>query len=210
MKIRSNALGTLAFTIFFTGALIFISGCKNGSSEEEDARKKKEQANRELVINFFEQALNQKNEAWCDNIMVEEVVFHRAKHKGDRKGLDHFKEYIVLNKEQFPDLHFFVEDIITEDGKVVARFHASGIHNNSGAEIETDGIRIFKIENGKIVEIWEQIDDVAVLSNSPDLGLMAQPEEGEPEPEYSFYTGYDLTSVDKPDLNFKSTQELSK
>jgi len=210
MKLRSNEPGTLAFTIILISALFLISACKDGSSEKDDALAKKEQANRELVINFFEQALNQKNTAWCDHVVAGEVVFHRAKHKGDRKGLDHFKEYIVLNTEQFPDLRFAVEDIITEGDKVVARFQASGTHKDSGSVVETNGIRIFKIVNGKIFEIWEQIDDVAVLSNIPELGLMAEPEEGEPEPEYSFYTGYDLTSVDKPDLNFKSTQELSK
>ena len=210
MKSLSTKLSTLVFTIIFMIALFLVSGCCSDAAEKDDTCAKEEQANREIVLQFFDEALNQKNVALCDVIIDKEVVFHRAKHKGDRKGLDHFKEYIVLNKEQFPDLKFVIEDIITEGDKVVARFHASGTHNSSGANIESAGIRIFKIVDGKIVEIWEQIDDVAVLSNIPELGLMAAPAEGEPAPEYSFYTGYDLTSVDQPDLNFKPSMELSK
>jgi predicted ester cyclase len=58
-----------------------------------------------------------------------------------------------------------VEDLIAEDDKVVARCSVRGKHEGeflgraaTGAPVGFTGIAIVRIENGKIVEAWNNFD----------------------------------------------------
>jgi predicted ester cyclase len=62
-----------------------------------------------------------------------------------------------------------VEDLIGEEDKVVARLTATGTHTGKLGPIEPtgrkatwSGIRIFRMEAGKIAEHWAIWDDVSL------------------------------------------------
>ena len=66
----------------------------------------------------------------------------------------------------FPDFHFRIEDTIVQGNKVVLRIPFSGTHLGKfwGVEpthrkIEVSETLIFRIENGKIAEMWEDYDE---------------------------------------------------
>ena len=64
----------------------------------------------------------------------------------------------------FPDLHTTIEDIITEDDKMVIRLTARGTQreefmgNPAGAEVVMSEIHILRIANGKAVEHWGEVN----------------------------------------------------
>lgn len=65
----------------------------------------------------------------------------------------------------FPDLTHIIEEIIAIGDRVIVRTIAHGTHLGehegipvTGNKIRFSTIRIFKIENGKIVKVWEETD----------------------------------------------------
>ncbi len=81
----------------------------------------------------------------------------------------------------FPDRTSSIEDIIAEEDKVVVRYVHRTIYKEgievftaTGNEIEMNGINIFRIENGRIVEDWHSPDR---LSFFQQLGMELKPKE---------------------------------
>jgi len=84
--------------------------------------------------------------------------------------------------DAFPDLERPVEDLVAEGDRVVARWTSSGTHKGdfqgippTGKHVETSGITIFRIENGKIVEEWSESDVLGMLQQ---LGAIPSPGKG--------------------------------
>ncbi|GAC1363046.1 MAG: ester cyclase [Ktedonobacteraceae bacterium] len=72
----------------------------------------------------------------------------------------------------FPDSHFIVDDLVTEDDKIVIRHHLQGTHQGAfqgidptGKQVNVSAIGILRITNGRIAETW---------LNADFLGLMQQ------------------------------------
>jgi C-1 hydroxylase len=69
----------------------------------------------------------------------------------------------------FPDYRFELLDLIAEGDKVVARMPFTGTHSGpvldlppSGREVSVSEIVIFRIVGGKIVEAWEEYDEIGL------------------------------------------------
>lgn len=84
-----------------------------------------------------------------------------------------------INWQQVPDLLWKIEEIIAEGNLVVGRFTAMGTPKEewfgvppSGKKFESGGIFILKIENGKIIEQWEDYD---LLGTMTQLGMELKP-----------------------------------
>jgi steroid delta-isomerase-like uncharacterized protein len=67
--------------------------------------------------------------------------------------------------EAFPDAVYSIEDLIAAGDKVIVRFVLRGSHEGefmgippTGKKVEVGGMAIMRIENGKIVECWEDAD----------------------------------------------------
>lgn len=67
--------------------------------------------------------------------------------------------------EAFPDSHYSVEDLIAENDRVVLRVTTRGTHRKefygiapTNRKVEFTGIVIYRIQDGKIVECWDEID----------------------------------------------------
>ena len=72
-------------------------------------------------------------------------------------------------RDAFPDLRFEVDITIAEDGFIVARWTASGAHAGHCGDVKPTGrtatfsdVNIFRFANGKVVEIWNQRDDLGL------------------------------------------------
>jgi predicted ester cyclase len=70
----------------------------------------------------------------------------------------------------FPDWHRTIEDIIAEGDKVVIRFTFRATHKGeyqgvpaTGKQVKETGILIFRIASGKIVEVWEEADELGFM-----------------------------------------------
>lgn len=91
-------------------------------------------------------------------------------------GIDMHRMWGAATFDAFPDLKRPIEDLIAEGDKVVARWTSTGTHEGeyngipaTGKFVQTSGITIFRLENGKIVEEWSESDMVGMLQQ---LGAM--------------------------------------
>jgi steroid delta-isomerase-like uncharacterized protein len=70
----------------------------------------------------------------------------------------------------FPDWHGTVDDIIVEGDKVVNRWTGHGTHQAdlmglpaTGKTVTLNGITIFRVAHGKVVEEWTQADQFSLM-----------------------------------------------
>jgi len=109
-----------------------------------------------------------------DEFYPPDVVWHNPEQ--DLHGIEEAKQFASTYFEAFPDTSFSVEDMIAEGDKVVSRFTVRGTHQGeteefgppTGRRVEQEGITIHRIEGGKIVEEWNQYDNLSILQQ---LGL---------------------------------------
>ncbi len=80
---------------------------------------------------------------------------------------DHLSEFMGSIHHAHPDLRYKVEDIIAEGNKVVTRWLAVGTHKRAfqgvlptQQRVHFGGITISRIKNRKIVEDWEEVDQL--------------------------------------------------
>jgi steroid delta-isomerase-like uncharacterized protein len=109
-----------------------------------------------------------------DEVYAPDVVWHQP--EGDIQGLEEAEQFVAMITTAFPDMSVTVEDVIAEGEKVVTRVRFRGTHQGetedfgppTGKQIEQEGITIHRIEDGKIVEEWNQYDNLSILQQ---LGL---------------------------------------
>jgi steroid delta-isomerase-like uncharacterized protein len=132
--------------------------------------------NKELVRRYLSADANEvrKDEATGkDDYHAPEFKVHSA--MGDMT----LKEYLQLMgtlASAFPDFKYTVDDIIAEGDKVVGRYHFTGTHKGAyqgmpptGKKVKTEGVGIFKIGGGKLVEAWFATDTMGMMQQ---LGAM--------------------------------------
>jgi steroid delta-isomerase-like uncharacterized protein len=89
------------------------------------------------------------------------------------RGRKALKWHVANLRAAFPDLRLVIEDMVAEDDKVVTRWSLTGTHEGAlpalrirptGEEVTLTGISIFRIEDSKIVEIWQEGDYLGLLN----------------------------------------------
>jgi predicted ester cyclase len=77
------------------------------------------------------------------------------------------------------DLRVTIEDLVAEDDKVGVRRSYEGTHRGellgipaTGEQVRIGSISIFRLAEGKIAEIWEQLD---LLTLMQQLGVIPAP-----------------------------------
>jgi len=164
MRQYSIPVRSLIFIVCIIPMALLFSACNGSGSGSGSGSNDQEMANEKIVQRYFDELMNQNIIEITPEIINEDILYHRAKHKGNRKGMEDYIQYIQLNNLHFPDLRFETEDIISDDNKVVVRFTATGTYQTNGQKVVVEGIRIFEIKDDKIIEIWEQMDDVSIMT----------------------------------------------
>lgn len=82
---------------------------------------------------------------------------------GQAPGLAGLKQAVGLFRAAFPDGEMVVEELVAEGNKVVARVRLEGTQNGefggtppSGKAVSAEGIEVFRISGGKVVEGWSR------------------------------------------------------
>jgi steroid delta-isomerase-like uncharacterized protein len=132
--------------------------------------------NATVLERIDEEAFNRGNIAVLDELVAEDFVEHDPMPgtPPDREGL---KAMIRGLHEAFPDFHTDVEDRIVAGDKVVERWSCTGTQEGdfmgipaTSRHIEIHGIDISRLENGRLVEHWTQVDTLSMLQQ---LGAMS-------------------------------------
>jgi predicted ester cyclase len=96
-------------------------------------------------------------------------------------GPDGIKAMILPLRQGFPDLHFTIQDMLVEGSQVVVRWTSEGTHRGvfagvapTGRQVSNEGIGIYRVEEGKIVETWSQVDRLGVLQQIGAVPLLGR------------------------------------
>ena len=111
------------------------------------------EANKKIVVDFYEKGLNQKDYDAAAKHFGPRYVQHNP---GAANGPEGFKRLVGFLKEKFPNSRNEIKRVIAEGDLVVLHVHSRRSPEDRGRAI----VDIFKVENGKIVEHWDVIQDI--------------------------------------------------
>jgi steroid delta-isomerase-like uncharacterized protein len=121
------------------------------------------QAGRAAARSYFDEVLKHGNMVVADAIFTPAVRFQYA--LGDLNGVQALKSYITAVREAFPDIRFAVEDLFGEEDRVAARWSLAGTQTGSfrgkpgtGKRVAVSGNTVFRLQGGKIAEMWVAFD----------------------------------------------------
>jgi predicted SnoaL-like aldol condensation-catalyzing enzyme len=113
----------------------------------------KEDANKKLVREFYEKALNDKDYDAASKYLGSTYTQHNPRAANGAEGL---KSYLEFLKGKFPKSHSEIKRVFAEGDHVILHVHAVREPGTKGQAI----IDIFRVADGKIVEHWDVVQDV--------------------------------------------------
>jgi steroid delta-isomerase-like uncharacterized protein len=124
--------------------------------------------NREIITRF-EHAFRAGDQATIHELCDPGLVDHNpAPDHGPT--LDGFKRKVTGFKAIFPDLQEDLQDIIASGDTVATRWVVTGSQQQefmgipaTGATIRVEGMNFYRLENGRVTDIWTQFDGVGMM-----------------------------------------------
>ena len=136
--------------------------------------------NKALMRRAYEEVFNNHNAEAIADFVAEDYVEHTPS-PGQGPGIEGAKQYFRGLFTAFPDLHITVEDTIAEGDQVSARAHITGTHQGefmgmtpTGRQVDITGMDWLRIAGGKVVEHWNQFDDLGMMQQ---LGVIPAPDQ---------------------------------
>ncbi|MBT4511917.1 MAG: ester cyclase [Chloroflexi bacterium] len=140
-----------------------------------------EEENKALVRRAFE-ALNESSLDVMDEIYDANHVKH-TNGITNNVSLKEAKQRDTTLKA-FPDYHREIEDMVAEGNKVSVRWTFTGTHKGelmgippTGVQVTMTAISIYRITDGKIMEIWQNSDHLGVMQQLGVIPPIGQGEE---------------------------------
>lgn len=121
-----------------------------------------------IARRYFDEILNKGSAAAIDSLVAPDVVFRNPPVVVN--GIADFRKFVATLRTAFPDLHFTLQDELAEGNKVATRWVMRGTQGTR--KMDVSGMDIFLIENGKIREIWVNMDS---LAQARQLGTVTTP-----------------------------------
>ena len=138
--------------------------------------------NKSIVRRLYEEVWNKRKLDVVNELISPSHTLHDASVSGPQIGPDAYKKKVIRFTKAFPDLHFAIEDIISEEDKLVVCWMISGTHKGeyegippTDKRICVDGITISYIGNEKILDSyvsWDALGLMRQLGHAPPLGKM--------------------------------------
>ncbi|HTV10202.1 MAG TPA: ester cyclase [Candidatus Aquilonibacter sp.] len=129
---------------------------------------------KKLINRFVEELWNECRLDVADAIFAEDCVTHQLRSGAPvdpvSRGPDMIKEHVAGWIASFPDLHFSIEQMLSEGDRVVTHLLMEGTQQGTWLGIPASGkrmqIRMFTVHRvlqGKIVEDWVLVESLGVL-----------------------------------------------
>jgi predicted ester cyclase len=126
--------------------------------------------NKEVILKLVE-AVNTRDYDRLDEIIAPDFVRHcQATPDVHVRSCDEMKQFLQQDLKVFPDSRISLEMIIAEGNMVAGYFTLSGTQQGAigpfpatGQEVEVGYLSIMRLEDGKIVEMWVEWDNLAIL-----------------------------------------------
>ncbi len=125
--------------------------------------------NEALVRRFYEEVWGKGNLDVCDDVFAADYVRHDLRATAPAPGPEGQKRIAAGFRAAFPDLTFELDLLLADGEYVVARWTMSGTHLGTWGELEPtgrratfSGVNIFRLEDGRVVELWNHRDDLGL------------------------------------------------
>lgn len=119
---------------------------------------------------LYDDILNQGKLEVFEELCAPNFVKHAMAPTPDY-GIEGSKQSVIMLRNAFPDIKYVVEDMMEDGDKLVARWSAKGTHKGefmgippTGKQVAFSGIEIIRVENGKAVEEWEELDRAGLMA----------------------------------------------
>ena len=126
--------------------------------------------NKALIRRFYTEVWDKGNLDVCDEVFAPDYVRHDFRAGAAAPGPEGQKQIAAAFRSAFPDLTWDVELLVAEGDYVVGRWTASGTHRGpwggvapTGRGATFSGVNIFRLDGGKVVEIWNHRDDLGLM-----------------------------------------------
>jgi predicted SnoaL-like aldol condensation-catalyzing enzyme len=118
------------------------------------------ETNKRNVTEFYDLILNRKDFDSARKFMGDRYKQHNPLVGDGPEGL---KAFIQFLKTNFPEAKSEIKKIIAEDNYVVLH-----VHSFRTPKVQRAIIEIFRLENGKIDEHWDVIQEIPEMSANPN------------------------------------------
>ena len=160
------------------GTVVTLSGilCLAGCTSQPPAQATAE-SNKALHQRYIDE-MNRGNVAFVEEYLDPTAIYHGP--MGDLNKAQ-FIQFHNAMLTAFPDVQLTIEDQIAEGDKVVTRWRARGTHKGNfqgiaptDMEVVITGIIISRMEGGRDVESWEEVNLLGLMQQ---LGALRPPGE---------------------------------
>lgn len=132
------------------------------------------------LINRYVEAINTRNLAILDEIMVEDYLHHDPNLPADQqRGRDNYKRHFGQYATAFPDYRVEIPFVLHQGDRIAWRGIFVGTNTGELMGIPATGkpviftlAGITRVESGRMVEGWVQFDVVSLMQQ---LGVMPTP-----------------------------------
>ena len=128
------------------------------------------EANKALVRRFYDEVWNKGNLDAADEIFAADYVRHDLRPGQGLPGAAGQKKIAAEFRAAFPDVRNTVDLMVAEGDYVAARWTTTGTHTGpwgevppTGKPMRFSGVNIFRIVNGRVVELWNHRDDLGLM-----------------------------------------------
>ena len=164
--------------------LCFTFSCQDKAAMAEleaiKAKAEVEEQNKGLVKRMYEAFEKGDFEAYKE-VVAPEYVWYVPSMITEPKSREETIEFGKMMRIAFPDFSYSIEELIAVEDRVISLFIFRGTHDGefqgipaTGNKIEISGVMISRIENGKIVEDKEELDQLGMMMQ---LGMELKPKE---------------------------------
>jgi predicted SnoaL-like aldol condensation-catalyzing enzyme len=141
-------------TGIFTGAVVALALLAAPlAASAAEAPAKGLEANKKAAVAFYDAAINRKDFNAAVAYLGPQYKQHNPTAADGAEGLKGFIEFL---KSKFPNQKGEIKTVIAEGDKVVLHVHSTRGDGTPGRAI----VDIFRLENGKVVEHWDVIQDI--------------------------------------------------
>lgn len=129
------------------------------------AEEQREEANKRLVVKFYNKALNDKDYAAASAYLGKRYIQHNPTATDGSEGL---KAFIDFLRAKFPKQHNEIKRVFADGDFVILHVHSVQEPGTLGRAI----VDIFRLENGKVVEHWDVIQNVPPAAEAKNTNGM--------------------------------------
>lgn len=126
--------------------------------------------NTRLARRFHGEIFEQDSLDVADEILTPDFRWHNPALPADVSGAQGVKQFAQMLRAAFPDYRLTNDDTIEAADRVVVRWTHRGTHDGeflgiapTGREVVITGIDIFRIDDGKLAELWQVTDQLGLM-----------------------------------------------